>query len=48
MVNIALGNSDLSIRGAGDKKSDGHITIDEILAAVRNALEGCGAMPAPE
>ena len=41
MVNIALDNSSLSLCTAGDRNSDGAITVDEILAAVNNALNGC-------
>jgi len=41
MVNIALGNSSISTCEAGDATHDGQITIDEILAAVSNALAGC-------
>jgi hypothetical protein len=41
MVNIALGNAQLSDCTAGDANNDGHITIDEILTAVNNALSGC-------
>jgi hypothetical protein len=43
LVNIALGNATVSTCLAGDANRDGAITIDEILAAVRNALDGCGA-----
>jgi hypothetical protein len=42
MVNIALGNADVSTCNAGDASHDGQITIDEILTAVNNALSGCG------
>jgi subtilisin family serine protease len=42
MVNIALGNADLSACTAGDANDDGHITVDEILTAVNHALNGCG------
>jgi FG-GAP-like repeat len=42
MVNIALGNGDVSGCGAGDSNHDGKITVDEVLAAVNNALNGCG------
>jgi hypothetical protein len=42
MVNIALGNADVSTCMAGDANHDGHITVDEILMAVNNALNGCG------
>jgi len=41
MVNIALGNVDVSMCLAGDADRDKKITIDEILAAVNNALSGC-------
>lgn len=41
-MNIALGNADLSACMAGDANKDGEITIDEILTAVHNALNGCG------
>ena len=46
MVNIALGNEDVSTCIAGDASGDGMITVDEILTAVNNALNagpGCGA-----
>jgi hypothetical protein len=45
MVNIALGNLDVSACLAGDANADNQITIDEILAAVNNALNGCEATP---
>jgi pimeloyl-ACP methyl ester carboxylesterase len=41
MVNIALGNADVSACRAGDASQDGQITVDEILTAVNNALNGC-------
>jgi hypothetical protein len=41
MVNIALGNVDVSACMAGDVNRDGHITVEEILVAVHNALNGC-------
>ncbi len=50
MVNIALGNADVSGCLAGDGNGDEKITIDEILVAVRNALDGCAlpiATPSP-
>jgi hypothetical protein len=43
MVNITLGNADVSVCRAGDANHDGQITIDEILRAVNNALNGCAA-----
>jgi hypothetical protein len=45
MVNIALGNADVSACGAGDANEDGQITVDEILTAVNNALNGCVQNP---
>ena len=41
MVNIALGNSTPGTCVAGDTNSDGQVTVDEILAAVNNSLNGC-------
>jgi hypothetical protein len=41
MVNIALGNDALSACPAGDSNQDGEITVNEILAAVSNSLDGC-------
>ena len=41
MVNIALGNGNVSSCVAGDANHDGEITVDEILTAVNNALNGC-------
>ncbi|HEX7408844.1 MAG TPA: hypothetical protein VF515_14510 [Candidatus Binatia bacterium] len=41
MVNIALGNTPLLNCEAGDANHDGQITVDEILTAVNNALNGC-------
>jgi hypothetical protein len=41
MVNIALGNAPLADCPAGNSNSDAAITVDEILAAVNNALNGC-------
>jgi hypothetical protein len=41
LVNIALGNTDISACRAGDTSGDGLITVEEILTAVRHALEGC-------
>jgi hypothetical protein len=45
MVNIALGNADLSQCEDGDGNGDGSITVDEILMAVNNALNGCPPAP---
>jgi hypothetical protein len=41
MVNIALGNTPLISCGAADANHDGQVTVDEILTAVNNALNGC-------
>jgi len=41
MVNIALGNAAINACAAGDANNDLAITVDEILTAVRNALDGC-------
>jgi len=41
MVNIALGNADVSDCDSGDVNNDGQITVDEILTAVNAALSGC-------
>lgn len=41
MVNIALGSASVSKCEPGDANGDTHITVDEILTAVSNALEGC-------
>jgi hypothetical protein len=43
MVNVALGNADPSTCLAGDGNLDLQVTIDDILAAVSNALNGCPA-----
>jgi len=42
MVNIALGNAALLDCEAADSNHDGQVTVDEILTAVNNALNGCG------
>ena len=42
MVDIALQTASLSSCPAGDANGDQLITIDEILKAVNNALNGCG------
>ncbi len=41
MVNIALGNMDVSECDVGDGNEDGQITVDEIVTAVNHALNGC-------
>jgi hypothetical protein len=40
-VNVAVGP--LTEECPGDCNSDSGVTVDEILAAVANALNGCGA-----
>jgi hypothetical protein len=44
MVNIGLGTTALQTCEAGDANGDGQITVDEILAAVNNALSGCSSV----
>jgi hypothetical protein len=41
MVDVALGNADISACNGGDVNGDSQITVDEILTAVSNALNGC-------
>ena len=43
LVNIALGNANVSSCGAGDANHDDDITVNEILIAVNNLLSGCGS-----
>jgi hypothetical protein len=47
MVNIALGNADVSTCRAGDPSADNQITVDEIILAVNHALNGCPERPTP-
>ncbi len=41
LVNIALGNAEMSDCESSDDNDDSQITVDEILMAVNNALNGC-------
>jgi len=41
LINIALGTADIASCAAGDAIHDNQITIDEIVAAVQHALNGC-------
>jgi hypothetical protein len=41
LVNIALGNRPVADCPTGDANGDHQITVDEILRAVNNALNGC-------
>ncbi len=41
MAQIALGNTLLAACADGDAHHDGRITVDEIMAAVDNALNEC-------
>jgi hypothetical protein len=41
LVNIALGNAEMSECEIADGNKDDQITVDEILMAVNRALEGC-------
>ena len=43
MVNIALGTANVSLCTAGDANGDGTITVNEIIAGVNNALNGCSS-----
>jgi len=47
LVNIALGNTAVSDCQAGDARHDRAITVDEILTAVNNILNGCPVPPTP-
>jgi hypothetical protein len=42
-VNIALGVAAVEDCSAFDTSDDGSVTIDELIAAVNNALTGCPA-----
>jgi bacillolysin len=42
-VSIALGERPTADCSALDSNSDGHVSIEELVAAVREALQGCGA-----
>jgi hypothetical protein len=41
LVDIDLGDADISSCTAGDRNGDLAISIDEILTAVNNDLSGC-------
>jgi Ca2+-binding EF-hand superfamily protein len=43
MIDIALGNMDISACTAGDADGDGAITIEELIRAVDNLLSECPA-----
>jgi hypothetical protein len=42
-VNISLGDRPISDCTALDRNGSGEVTIDEIIAAIDNALNGCTA-----
>lgn len=42
-VNIALGAVSVDTCAAFDTNHDRTVTVDELVAAVQNALNGCGA-----
>jgi len=42
-VNISSGSAQLSACPAADRNRDGTVTIDELIAAVNNAANGCPA-----
>jgi hypothetical protein len=41
MVSIATGGAEASACLAGDPSGDLAVTVDEILTAISNALDGC-------
>jgi hypothetical protein len=43
MVNIGLGIEDVASCAAADSNGDSDVTVDEIVSAVSNALDGCVA-----
>jgi len=43
MAGIALGDAPVSACLAGDANHDGRITVDEIVAAIKHALDGCSS-----
>jgi hypothetical protein len=45
LVNIALGNDDVSACDSGDADGSGEVTVDELLTAVSFAIEGCPVVP---
>jgi len=47
LVNIALGNHDVSACDAGDGDGNGEVTVAEIIHAVNHALDGCPVPPTP-
>jgi hypothetical protein len=40
-INIALGTADLSVCRAIDRGADGEVTVDDLVAAIGDALNGC-------
>jgi hypothetical protein len=40
-VNIGLGHRPVSACAALDRNASGEVTIDEVIAAIENALNGC-------
>jgi hypothetical protein len=43
LVNVALEDAPVASCENGDQNEDGRITVDEALAAVHAALEGCAS-----
>jgi len=41
MVNLAITGGDVGICQAADPSGDSIVTVDEILTAISNALDGC-------
>jgi len=46
-VAIALGEQSIDACPGFDRSADGDVSVDEIVAAVTAALDGCGAMSGP-
>jgi len=42
MVSIALGVDEVTSCAAADQNDDGDVSVDEIVLAVNDALNGCG------
>jgi hypothetical protein len=47
IIDVALGQAPVSMCEAADVDGNGSITVDEILAAVNTALNGCSRLTAP-
>ncbi|MBP1685543.1 MAG: Thiamin-phosphate pyrophosphorylase, partial [Deltaproteobacteria bacterium] len=47
MIDIGLGKTSIAACMAGDRDHNFQITVDEVITAVPNALDGCPAVPTP-